>query len=214
MSLPILSLEAFLTPSTTAEKRAAASALASACQTHGFFYLSTDHIPAALQQRVLSLARTFFLTTPAAQKSSLARLNPGHGGDGVRGYQRLRENITAGHADYHEALDFYRPVTPELFDPARPELGYKLLKGVNLWPDVAGFREAFEEYWAGLRELGAAAMTAIAWALGYEDDEEVLGRVTREGFWIARAIGYPPLETEGAGVSCGVHAGWFFLFFV
>jgi isopenicillin N synthase-like dioxygenase len=212
--LPILDLSSFLVPTTSPDaKRRAARALDEACRTHGFFYLQAHGIPADLESRVLSLARQFFLSTPQEKKTAIARRDPGAGGDGARGYQRLGENVTQGASDYHEAVDFYRPVEDEeLFDGADPVKGYKLLRGPNLWPEIEGFREAFEDFWRRLIALGDAVMRAMAWALGYEEDEEVISRVTDKAFWVARVIGYPPLQSRregmGEGVSCGVHTDY------
>jgi isopenicillin N synthase-like dioxygenase len=80
------------------------------------------------------------------------------------------------------------------------------LQGANLFPSD-GYQEMIERYWEKCLALGAAVMVAFAWALGYEDEPEVLLRFTREGFWVCRAIGYPPPppadweEGEGCGVS-------------
>ncbi|KAA8909689.1 hypothetical protein FN846DRAFT_600909 [Sphaerosporella brunnea] len=205
-ALPIIDLSPFLSPSSTPEqKRAAAAALNDACTTHGFFYLTAHGVPAELESRVLALARKFFLDTPAATKAAIQRLDPGAaGGDGARGYQRLGENVTQGASDHHEAIDFYRPVEAE---EAVGGKGYGLLRGPNLWPDQPeGFRAAFEEYWKRLTQLGDAVMKAMAWALGYEGDEDVILRWTDQPFWVARVIGYPPLK--GEGVSCGVHTDY------
>ncbi|KAF8540266.1 hypothetical protein BDD12DRAFT_735061, partial [Trichophaea hybrida] len=156
MSLPVLDLSPFLHPTTSSVtvKRTAASALDTACRTHGFFYLTAHSIPIELESRVLSYARSFFLSAPAPKKLAISRRNPGNGGDGARGYQRLGENVTQGASDHHEAIDYYRPVSPELLDPEDPGKGWKLLHGPNLWPEDEGFREAFEEFWERLRTLG------------------------------------------------------------
>lgn len=234
MALPILDLSPFLGPSSVPAKRAAAAALDDACRTHGFFYLTAHGIPAQLEQHVLAQARKFFCPSsssssssnppppPAAsgeqqqqRKQQLARRDPGLGGDGARGYQRLGENVTQGASDHHEAIDFYRPVIPPVpFDPTDAAKGWKLLQGPNLWPAAdPEFRTAFEDFWARLLELGHAVMVAMAWALGYQDpaDEDALLRHTRNGFWVARAIGYPPLaaahEADG-GLSCGAHTDY------
>src|SRR5690606_5223992 len=81
-----------------------------------------------------------------------------------------------------------------------------------------GFKETFEEFWEGLRGLGDAVMVAMAWALGYEGEEEekMFLRCTDKGFWSARVIGYPELKDTGngdGGISCGEHSGKFLLLF-
>jgi isopenicillin N synthase-like dioxygenase len=224
MPLPIVDLSPFLTSSSPRSlKLAAAAALNDACCTHGFFYLSHHNIPSTLQSSILETAHTFFRDTADVQKNKLQRLNPGKGGDGARGYQRLGENVTQGKSDFHEALDFYRPVDPLIPYSADPSTGWRLLHGPNIWPqEPVQFQPLFEEYFSRLRQLGDAVIVAMAWALGYQDDdEEELLRSTRDGFWVARVIGYPPLgnnESSGGnqdgGVSCGVHTGGSFYYLV
>lgn len=68
------------------------------------------------------------------------------------GYARLHENVTAGKADNHEGLDFYRPV--ETPDKTKP------LWGVNQWPSVVDFREKFEEWIQKMKALGLIVMEA------------------------------------------------------
>ncbi|KAI5784670.1 hypothetical protein EDC01DRAFT_608466, partial [Geopyxis carbonaria] len=198
--LPVLDLSPFLTPGSSVEsKRTAAAALNAACRDVGFFYLQ-HKLPGTLEADALAAAHTFFTTTPTPDKTLLSR------GTGARGYQKLGENVTGGAPDAHEALDFYRPST---------SAAHGILCGDNLWPSQPGFRDTFSAFWDALRELGDAVMVAMAWALGYEgageDGEEVLLRHTREGFWVARVIGYPPLQGElaaGKGVSCGEHTDY------
>lgn len=178
-TLPLVSIAPFLTPtSTVAEKRAAAAALNTACTTHGFFYLPTTPIPPARLDSLLAHAKEFF-HLPSETKKRILRKTPSDGGDGARGYQQLTDNITQGKHDFHEAVDFYRDVTPEAEGD-----GFKLLMGPNLYPDEpAGWGDELRVYWQELVGLGEAMMRAMAWALGYEDDEEVLLRETDRAFW-------------------------------
>ncbi|MCJ1430777.1 hypothetical protein MMC27_000127 [Xylographa pallens] len=113
-SLPLIDISPFLSPSSPSSAlTACATALSTACTTHGFFYLTHHGLPPALTARVLSLARTFFTTATPLEKRLIARQPPGHGyGDGARGYQPPASNLTAGQRDAHEAIDWYRPVLP------------------------------------------------------------------------------------------------------
>ena len=75
-------------------------------------------------------------------------------GDGARGYQRLKENLTMGKADNHEGLDFYRPV--ETPDKSKP------VWGENQWPDesaeeargIWGFRGTLYAWVEKMKALG------------------------------------------------------------
>ncbi len=70
------------------------------------------------------------------------------------GYQRLKENVTNGKADNHEAIDLYRPV--ENPDKTKP------LWGENQWPSVADFRAKYEIWIEKMKKLGMIVMEAYA----------------------------------------------------
>ena len=195
-ALPVIELTPFLGPSTRESKLTCAASLAAACKNHGFFYLRSP-LPPALESRALSLARGFFLDTPLAAKNALARTPA----DPARGYQCLNENHHSGTTpDHHEAVDFYRPA------PTNHTAG--LFSGPNLWPVDPEHRAVFDELWGRLETVGQAAVTAMAWALGYEDEPAVIGRNMHDSFWAARWIGYPPLPPGSAGFSCGEHTDY------
>lgn len=182
---------------------------------------------------MLTLARTFFLSAPAAEKARIRRLDVGQGhgrGDGARGYQVVGDNVTEGRRDWHEAIDWYRPVRKgEPFECAGAGEGegkwegedgvegrdrkapYALLKGVNAWPRYPeGFRAVYEEYVARMLELGTAVVRAMGVALGGGMEGVFVGS-TGESAWVMRAIGYPALpeeEEEEGRVSCGAHSDY------
>lgn len=70
----------------------------------------------------------------------------------VVGYARLKENVTNGKADNHEALDLYRPV--ENPDKSKP------LWGENQWPTVPDFKARYETWIAKMKSLGLILMEA------------------------------------------------------
>lgn len=199
------------TPTPTPAQQTTARALHAACTTHGFFYLTGHGIPATLTADILSLARTFFLTVPPAQKALIARRDP-PAGDGARGYQVVGENVTLGRRDWHEGVDWYRPVFGEgegkekekkgggKQEGREKEGGYDYLQGPNLWPhDPPTFRAVYEEYVERMLDLGTAVVRAMGLALAL-DDPECFVRETRRSFWVMRAIGYPPLPAPAAAV--------------
>jgi len=227
---PTIDISPFLTPSTPAHLlTSTAQSLASACTSPGFFYLTHHDLPTSLTDRVLALARDFFLKAPEAEKDRLKRKGVGvDGGDGARGYQIIGDNVTEGKRDWHEAVDWYRPIRAgEPFSDVKEgggrSLPFDLLQGMNAWPTAPSpeFRIVYEEYICAMLELGTAILRAMGMALG-EGMEVVFVRNTRESFWVMRAIGYPPLPgtmgngsdgTEGGGeghdgVSCGAHSDY------
>lgn len=61
-----------------------------------------------------------------------------------RGYQRIQENVTNGHGDFHEAIDFYSES-----DQAHRggSLGSPTNYGKNQWPESpAGFKDHYALY--------------------------------------------------------------------
>lgn len=205
-TLPIIDISPFLPtsdPETRAGRGACAQALADACSKYGFFYLTNHSIPSSLTDEVLSLARSFFLSTPESEKRSIARKDPPDG-DGARGYQVLRENITQGQRDLQEAIDFYRPVDQNETVPSTQGEGkannegaaVQWLTGRNRWPSKpAAFRRIYEEYIERMMELGTAVVEAMGVALELDDPNYFVGK-TRKSFWVLRAIGYPPMPKQ------------------
>ena len=207
--------------------------LSSACAYPGFFYLVNHNLDERLTSQVLDCARQFFLHASDEEKSRIKRKGVGEDdGDGARGYQVIGDNVTEGKKDFHEAIDWYRPVKPgephasvtgnsndtatangSIADRKPP---YDLLQGLNAWPtSPPNFRSIYEEYIDKMLELGTAVIRAMGMALG-NGMEETLVQNTRESWWVMRAIGYPPLpedrsindaENEG-GVSCGAHSDY------
>src|SRR5271156_1389390 len=196
-TLPIIDISPFLDPnSTPADRLRTAQALDHACRTVGFFYLTGHNIPISELDEILAQAHTFF-SLPDAEKQKIALKPVGvDDGDGARGYQTIGENITQGKHDWHEGLDLYRPLTFR-------EPPYTPTLGVNRWPP-GEFRKVYEAYIDKLLSLGQAVMRAIALGLG--EEEEYFTSKVDHSFWVMRAIGYPPLQTENFdGISCGEH---------
>ncbi|KAG0565579.1 hypothetical protein M758_8G196100 [Ceratodon purpureus] len=131
-----------------------------------------------------------------------------------RGYQKLGENVTKGHPDQHEAIDYFKEFEPS----ARPE---NPLVGPNQWPDsVSKFRPLVQDYLGVMIGLGRTIMQGIALALGGPRD---LFEGDRAGdpFWILRVIGYPPVsnlnhvsDADGDEVGCHEHTDYGLLTFV
>ena len=219
--LPVISLAPFLEQGTTqSELKAAAEELRRACAEHGFFYLRDHGIPIALTDKVLELARSFFLETPAEHKQAIRRKEVCDGGDGARGYQVLGENVTKGSRDWHEGIDWYS----EEFCSGRPApslLSDGLLKANNEWPQhPADFEQAYKRYIDEAKQVGTAVLRAMQLALRLDGEtkNEFVSK-TRNSFWVMRAIGYPPLQAPHPstpsekeqlheGVSCGEHTDY------
>ncbi|KAJ9094443.1 hypothetical protein QFC21_005982 [Naganishia friedmannii] len=208
LTLPIVSISPYL-PScaeqySDADRAKVAEHMHRACRDIGFFYLRVDDYLGEHEMRsVLERGREFFLQATKDEKAEIGLVQ----GDGVRGYQKLKQNITMGKADHHEGLDFYAP-SPYPDGESRDETGQlKPLGHANQWPKKpTDFRPEMEEWIAKMKVLGMIVMKAMADGLGMEDDEwEELSRMVQDTFWVMRVIGYPPLPQSAEGVSCGAH---------
>ncbi|MCJ1313959.1 hypothetical protein MMC25_007639 [Agyrium rufum] len=218
-SLPLIDISPFLTlPAQATSKNTpqdCTASLSRACRTHGFFYLTNHGVPAELTDRVIDLAREFFTKVPIEEKRAIRRRDVGDGvGDGARGYQVIGDNVTQGKRDWHEAIDWYRPMNEgeasfgkEADDGKDVRNGgiskqrmppFELLRGVNLWPSKpAEFYNVYQVYVQKMFELGTAVLGAMGEALELEDPETFV-KATRESFWVMRAIGYPPLPHKSS----------------
>ncbi|KAK9990669.1 hypothetical protein SO802_025654 [Lithocarpus litseifolius] len=105
-----------------------------ACRESGFFYMKGHGIPDSL---VKSVANNFF-DLPNEEKVRI-KISPAAG---YKGYQRIRENVTKGIPDMHEAIDYYREVKEGMYG----DLG-KTLEGTNQWPsNPQNFKEPMDEF--------------------------------------------------------------------
>ncbi|KAF8582141.1 Clavaminate synthase-like protein [Ramaria rubella] len=198
LTLPIISIAPYLSPvsdgTSTKLRKETSAALHDACVKYGFFYLDiSSYIDASETDELMRLAREFF-ALPQAEKDCLSLKNEDH----ARGYARLHENVTAGKADNHEGLDFYRPV--EAPEKNRP------LWGNNQWPSVPSFRVKYERWVEKMKALGLIVMEAMAVGLDMNANEwHDLRSKVDDSFWVLRVIGYPSLPDHHDGISCGAH---------
>jgi isopenicillin N synthase-like dioxygenase len=191
-SLPQIDISPFLhiTPVDQEARRRCAEDICKACTYTGFFYLTNHGIPTSQTDAVLSLGRDFFLNSSAEEKQTIVRKKVGVGnGDGARGWQPVRDNMTGGKRDWQEAVDMYREPDQTETVETRNEPPYDLLMGKNLWPQrPEALKETYENYITNVLQLGEVVCTAMGAALGF--DEEVFTRHTKKSFWGMRLIGY------------------------
>ncbi|RHZ83205.1 hypothetical protein Glove_99g375 [Diversispora epigaea] len=211
-NLPIIDISAFTAPDDDGDdeiiknrpelKIQTAKKIHEACRDVGFFYLTGHNVPREISDQVLNLGNEFFqLDDKEKMKLSIANE------DMARGYQRLGENVTRYQKDWHEALDFYKPISRDHY-LAKNNLP---LRGQNQWPTYpTEFQQVFERYTEHMKELGSKVMSAIALGLGLE--ENYFEQFLDDSFWVMRVIGYPPLKsaesTNRVGISCGEHTDY------
>lgn len=219
--MPIVNISSFIDDgpsSLSSQERLKTSAEVNrACVEHGFFYLIGHGIPSSKLDEVLLLARQFF-SLPLSEKKNIKRYPAGgpEGGDGARGYQEMRENVTSGKRDCQEAVDLYRE-----WDHESVSGPYEILQGPNLWPtSTPELKSSYLDYIDRIQKVGKALMLAMGIALDLpeseedDQDENVFVRNTESSFWGLRMIGYPKLSAplavgeDPAELSCGEHTDY------
>ena len=192
MSLPVIDMTA-LFGRDPAARGAAATAIKSACEDDGFFYVVGHGIATATLRRLETEARGFF-DLPTADKQTIAMAR---GGVAWRGWFPLCGELTSGRPDSKEGLYLGEELGPD--DP-RVAAGWPM-HGANLWPAAApGLRPAAEAFFDGASAAAAALMQGVSLALGLDDRffaRQYLQRPTR----LFRIFNYPPTPPEAWGVG-------------
>jgi isopenicillin N synthase-like dioxygenase len=165
-TLPVINIAPWIEGHDHHGRLSTAAAIHAACLEFGFFYLDvSSYIPPEEPEELSRLAREFF-SLPQGEKDKISLSNQDHARGAslllcfvktpdtrkLVGYQRLKENVTMGKADNHEAIDFYRPVETPDKD--------KLLWGENQWPTIPEFREKYEAWVNKMKTLGLFVMHA------------------------------------------------------
>lgn len=138
--------------------------LGAATRETGFFLLTGHGIPQAQIDQVFAAADDLF-AQPLAQKESMSILTNSHnrGWSGV-GSENLDDS--SDQTDQKEAFNIGLDMAAD--DPRI--LGGERFRGVNLWPDLPGFRDVMLRYFNANLTLGRALHRVFARDLGLAED--------------------------------------------
>jgi len=187
LSIPVVGVSV-LYRGCPAETGLVARAIGSACREVGFFCVAGHRVPPRLIADAFEHARAFF-ALPADGKEAVSIARSRHN----RGYVAIEG----------EALDPLRP--PDLKEafniglelpPDDPEVvAGRPFRGVNMWPQIEGFRGTMLAYYDALWMLGRLLHRAIAIDLGLAEDyfEDKLDRPMAT----LRLLHYPPAPADG-----------------
>lgn len=196
-ALPIVDVATLRDGSATGiDKAAVAQRLDQAFVEKGFCYIKGHGIPDDLLENVLKNSREFF-ALPLTTKSEMS-IQIAESGAPVRGYQALRENVTQGAPDMHEAIDFYSENLPAAHKESP-------LGGKNKWPQTLPcFRPTFEAYFDSMLALGSTIFAAL------ESQRPELGQLKFDNpFWVCRTIRYEPIsDKDASNLGCGSHTDY------
>lgn len=133
-------------------KKAVAAKIGAACDDIGFFYAVGHNVPVETIDRALAVADKFFSLPEAERLKVKSDKNN-------RGYREVGDVLHAnGKLSARDSFDLGFPVTPD--DP-EVKAGTPLY-APNKWPDVVGFREAFETYYGETFKLGMKILEGFA----------------------------------------------------
>lgn len=139
------------------DRLAVARELDRACAQAGFLYIEGEQLDPALFRRLLARADAYFALDHDAKMKSYIGRSANHSG-----YVPVGEEQFAGAPhDLKEAYDVNCDYTSA--EGRRP------LLGPNTWPDMPGFREDVQTYYAHVTGIGRQLFRAFALALGLNE---------------------------------------------
>ncbi|MGI3167571.1 isopenicillin N synthase family dioxygenase [Pseudooceanicola sp. C21-150M6] len=193
--IPILSWTQF-----KQDPEAFSAALGAACRETGFFLLAEHPVPNDLVAETFTAADAFF-SLPVEEKQPLSISgNPHNRGWAQMGSESLDE--TSGQTDRKEAFNVGFDL-PE--DDPRVMKG-EPFRGVNVWPDLPGFRDTMLAYYNATLALGVRLHEAVAWDLDLPKGH--FAPNFTEPMATLRVLSYPE-ATGGAGeIGAGAHTDY------
>jgi isopenicillin N synthase-like dioxygenase len=157
--IPIVDIGA-LYGTDQAAKKAVAARIGAACDDIGFFYAVNHNVPTDIIEQAVGLADKFF-DLPLSEKLKVKA------DKNNRGYREVGDVVHRnGKASARDNFDIGFPVTAD--DP-EVKAGTPLY-APNIWPDMPGFREALEAYYAETFRLGMKILEGFAIYLGKPED--------------------------------------------
>jgi isopenicillin N synthase-like dioxygenase len=185
--MPVISLAVDASPDALGQ------ALGDSFKIYGFATVSDHGLDPALVAKAWALTRELFdLPETEKRKGYDAHMA------GQRGYTPFRTEIAKG-ADHHDLKEFWH--VGRQVDADTP-LADSMLP--NVWPEVAEFRETFEELYEAMEKVGARVLSSIALYLGLSSDW--FDGAIKDGNSILRLLHYPPITGDAAGaIRAGAH---------
>ena len=161
-ALPVIDVSGLRAPDP-AVRAAVAAQLGAACRGVGFFYITGHGIADALLDSVFAAACQFFALPEQVKLRQSIKLSPHNRGYVALGAERLDE--TAPH-DRKEAFNIGLELAAD--DPE--VLAGKPFRGVNLWPELPGWRDTLLAYFDACWALGRTIHRGFARDLGVAED--------------------------------------------
>jgi isopenicillin N synthase-like dioxygenase len=157
------------------------------CRETGFLVLAGHGVPQATIRAVWDAAQEFFAQPPEEKAKVAAKPGDPYGWLGPDREALARSRGEDTPPDLKESFNGGPLTRPEgLSDPD----AYAFCYVPTPWPDLPGFREAWEAYHRALEDLAARVMRAMAAALGLPEDH--FDACLTAPVSALRALHYPP----------------------
>jgi isopenicillin N synthase-like dioxygenase len=199
--IPVIDVSG-LRSSALADRRAVAAELGRAARGPGFLYVANHGIPAPLLDAAFAAARAFF-ALPEPDKLALdIRRSPHNRGYAGAATEQLDE--TAAAPDRKEAFNVGFDLPPD--DPEL--LAGVPFRGLNVWPDLPGWRATMLAYFAACMDLGRVLHRGFALDLGI--DEDFFSPLIDRPMATLRMLHYPPRDAAAPpeALGAGTHTDY------
>jgi len=197
-SIPIIDLGDvvdFTSAGEVAKKRVARE-ISDACVNVGFFYIKNHGVSPSVVDVAFKAGEEFF-DLPIEEKMKID-LNKS---SAFRGYNAiLAENVDpANRGDLHEGFNMGPDISPD---------DNISMTGLNVWPDLPGFKEKVMPYYDSVVTLGRTLFKLFALALDLPEtffDDKIQGSAA-----IMRLLHYPPQmgEVDDRMIGIGAHSDY------
>ena len=177
-----------------------AAQLGAVCRETGFFLLSNHGIPDRHISDVFAQAAHLFALPESAKRPLSIATNPHNRGWAYMGSESLDE--TSGLSDRKEAFNIGLDLAPD--DPR--VLAGAPFRGVNLWPDLPGFRATMLEYFDAVWGLGVALLQPVARDLGVPPDH--FAPHFTAPMATLRLLSYPAASGAEGEIGAGAHTDY------
>lgn len=183
------------------DRQARAAELDRICRDTGFLLLSGHGVPAAAVEGVWDAASAFF-ALPPEEKARVSAPFPGYP-YGWLGPDREALARSRGEDTPPDLKESFNGGPLERPDGIADPDAYAFCYAPTPWPDLPGFRAAWEAYYRAMEDLAARVMRAMAAALGLPEDH--FDAFLAAPVSALRALHYP--ATPGAALPGQQRAG-------
>ena len=174
--------------------------LGRACRETGFFLLKNHGVPDAMIAQVFDQAARFFALGEAEKRPLSIATNPHNRGWAYLGSESLDD--TSGQTDRKEAFNIGLDLPGD--DPR--VLAGEPFRGVNLWPELPGFRAVMLEYFNAVWGLGVDLLQPVARDLGLPPDH--FAPSFDAPMATLRLLSYPAASGEAGEIGAGAHTDY------